>query len=60
MKRQLRAWRKALTKEELAIIRPLEKEMSELRERLSLMSWRYRRIQNRATVRAGKGKPPNG
>lgn len=49
-----RSWRKALTDGERAELKPIETEMATVRNRLSWLSWQYHRIQNRASVRAGK------
>lgn len=55
--RSTRKWRKALTPEEVKEIGPLEAEIARLKDQLLIASARYHRIQNRASVRAGKAKP---
>ncbi len=59
-RKRTRDWRGVLTEDEQDALQPIEEEMSELRERLFLLSARYHRIQNRASVRAGKAplSPP--
>lgn len=49
-----RDWRAHLTPTEAAELAPIEKEVATLRERLSWLGWQYHRLQNRASVRAGK------
>jgi hypothetical protein len=53
-KKGARDWRAALTTEERAELRPIEAEMKKLRERLAWLSFQFGRIQNRASVRAGR------
>lgn len=53
-KRTLRKWREALTSEEAQQIAPMEARMAKIRDELLILCARYHRIQNRASVRAGK------
>ena len=51
-----RNWRAVLTDEEAEQLAPIERHIAKLKDELLIASARYHRIQNRATVRAGKAK----
>jgi hypothetical protein len=59
MRTRTREWREALTPGEESALEPVEREIASLRERLFILQARYHRIQNRATVRAGKAESPD-
>jgi len=58
MRPRTREWRHALTPGEESALEPIEREIATLRERLLILQARYHRIQNRASVRAGKPESP--
>lgn len=49
-----RNWRESLSAEEKAALKALETRIKELAEEIGLLRFQRLRIQNRATVRAGK------
>jgi hypothetical protein len=53
-KRTTRDWRKYLTADEKAELAAVEREIEALKTKVTLKTVKRNRIQNRATVRAGK------